>query len=158
MVSLRPIDDSNREAVEALRVAPAQLQFVSTVADSLREAAEYPFAQIRAWGVYDEDEPVGFAMIADEVDAQPEYIPQFLWQFPQFLWKFLIDERYQGRGYGKAALDLVIEYFRGRPGVAAVTTSAVDEVGGPIPFYESYGFVRTGDMLADQVLLRYEGV
>jgi diamine N-acetyltransferase len=65
----------------------------------------------------------------------------------------MIDERYQGRGYGKAALDLVIEYFRGRPGVTVVTTSAVDG-GSPIPFYERYGFVRTGEMHGDEVLLR----
>jgi diamine N-acetyltransferase len=148
-VSLRAIDDANRAEVEALRVAPAQRHFVSSVADSLREAADYPFAQILAWGVYDSDEPVGFTMVADEVDNHPEYIPQFLW-------KFMIDERYQGRGYGKAALDLVVEYFRGRPGVTVVTTSAGEGEGSPIPFYEGYGFVRTGEMHGDEVLLRLD--
>ncbi len=45
MVSLRAIDDANREAVEALRVSPAQLGFVSGVAESLLEAAEEPGAR-----------------------------------------------------------------------------------------------------------------
>jgi diamine N-acetyltransferase len=146
MVSLRPIDESNRAEVEALRVAPAQRQFVSTVTDSLREAAEYPSVQIFAWGVYDGEEPVGFAMIADDVGDNPDYIPQFIW-------KLLIDERYQGRGYGRAVLDLVVAYFRGRPGVTVVTVSAGEGEGSPIPFYERYGFARTGEMHGDEVLL-----
>ena len=42
MVDLRPIDATNREAVLALRVSPDQLEFVSSVEDSLREAAQEP--------------------------------------------------------------------------------------------------------------------
>ena len=42
MVSLRPLSESNREAVEALRVSPSQERFVDGVAASLRAAAEHP--------------------------------------------------------------------------------------------------------------------
>ena len=42
MVRLRRIDDTNREAVEALQVSPEQQKFVSNVSDSLREAAGEP--------------------------------------------------------------------------------------------------------------------
>lgn len=41
-MSLRPIDDSNRALVEALRVSPIQEEFVATVAESLVEAVEDP--------------------------------------------------------------------------------------------------------------------
>ena len=146
MVSLRPLTDENREAAEALRVAPGQERFVSNVVDSLREAAEHPGAHARYWVVYAEDTPVGFVMIADEVDA-PEYTPHYLW-------KLLIDERYQRRGFGTAVLDLVVERFRGRPGVEALNTSAGQGEGSPIAFYERYGFERTGEVLHDEVVLR----
>ena len=147
MVSLRPLSDSNRAVLEALHVSAAQLQFVSSVADSLQEAAEHPGGRAICFGVYDNDTPVGFVMIADEVDGPP-YIPQFLW-------KLLIDERYQRRGYGTAALDLVVEYFRGRPGVEVMWTSAGEGEGGAIPFYERYGFERTGEIVDDdEVKLR----
>ena len=149
MVSLRPIDDSNRAAVEALRVAPGQEQFVSGVAESLLEAAREPDGRPICWAVYLEEAPIGFVMIADDV-ASPDYIPQYLW-------KLLIDERYQGRGFGTATLDLVVEYFRGRPGVEVVTTSAGQGEGSPIGFYERYGFERTGEIWFDEeVLLRLE--
>jgi len=146
MVSLRPLTESNRDAVEALRVSPSQARFVSGVAESLREAAEHPDARALCWGVYAEETPVGFVMIADEV-AGPDYIPQFLW-------KLLIDERHQRQGFGTATLDLIVEYFRGRPGVKVLTTSAGQGDGTPITFYERYGFERTGEVSDGEVLLR----
>lgn len=147
MVSLRPITGSNRQEIEALRTTPEQERFVSTVVDSFAEAAEYPGAQAQYWGIYDDETPVGFVMIADEVDG-PDYIPQYLW-------KLLIDERYQRRGIGTATLDLIVEFFRGRPGVKVLTTSAGEGDGSPIPFYEAYGFVRTGEIDHDEVVLQF---
>jgi diamine N-acetyltransferase len=43
-VILEEITDQNREAVLALRVAPGQERFVSSVEDSLAAAADYPEA------------------------------------------------------------------------------------------------------------------
>jgi diamine N-acetyltransferase len=146
VVSLRPLSAANRAAAEALRVAPGQERFVSGVAESVREAAEHPDAHALCWVVYDDETPVGFVMIADEV-AGPDYRPHYLW-------KLLIDERHQRRGLGSATLDLVVEYFRGRPGVEALTTSAVPGDGSPIAFYERYGFRRTGEVVDGEVLLR----
>ena len=146
MVSLRPLTDSNRQAAEALRVSSSQERFVSSVAQSLREAAEHPDARALCWVVYSDDTPVGFVMIADEVGG-PDYVPHYLW-------KLLIDERYQGRGFGAATLDLVVAYFRGRPGVEVLTTSAGQGDGSPIAFYERYGFERTGEVSDDEVVLR----
>jgi diamine N-acetyltransferase len=147
VVSLRPLSESNRQAVEALRVSPSQERYVSSVTDSLREAAEHPDARALYWAVHAEDTPVGFVMIADEV-ANPDYIPHYLW-------KLLIDERYQRQGFGTATLDLIVEYFRARPSVVEwLTTSAAQGDGSPIAFYERYGFERTGEIRFDEVVLR----
>ena len=147
MVSLRPITDANREAVEALAVTPSQGRFVSGVRESILEAAEEPDARALYWAIYDQETPVGFVMIADEVDS-PDYIPHFLW-------KLLIDMRYQRRGFGTATLDLIVEYFRNR-GVGTIWTSVAQGEGSPFTFYERYGFKRTGDLHSDEVLLRLE--
>ena len=147
MVSLRPISESNRRAVEALRVSRGQERFVSNVVESLVEADEEPDGRALPWAVYADETPVGFVMISDEVGS-PDYIPHYLW-------KLFIDERYQRRGYGAATLDLIVEYFRGRPGVDALWTSAGQGEGSPIAFYERYGFEQTGDIVFnDEVLLR----
>jgi diamine N-acetyltransferase len=149
VVSLRPITRANRAAVEALRVTPRQENFVSSVTESMREAAEEPDGRAIQWAVYAGETPVGFVMISDEV-AGPGYIPHYLW-------KLLIDERHQRRGFGTATLDLIVEYFRARPGVDVLSTSAGEGDGSPIPFYERYGFERTGEIVfGDEVLLRLE--
>jgi diamine N-acetyltransferase len=145
MVSLRPIDDSNREAVEVLEVSPEQQQFVSNVADSLREAAAEPDGRAVYWAIYADETPVGFVMISDDVGG-PDYLPQYLW-------KLFIDQRYQGRGYGTATLDLIAEYFRRRPEVEVMRTSAGQGKGSPIGFYERYGFEQTGDIVFDNEVL-----
>jgi diamine N-acetyltransferase len=146
VVSLRPLTESNRRAVEALRVAPSQERFVSSVADSLREAADHPGAHAMYWAVYAGDTPVGFVMIADEVEGA-EYTPHYLW-------KLLIDERHQRQGLGTATLDLIVQYFRDRPGVETLTTSAGQGEGSPIAFYERYGFERTGEVSDGEVVLQ----
>ena len=149
MVSLRPLTDSNRRAVEALRVSPQQENFVSSVPESLQEAADEPDGRALYWAVYAADTPVGFVMISDEVGG-PGYIPHYLW-------KLLIDERHQRQGFGTATLDLIVEYFRARPGVEVLSTSAGQGEGSPIAFYERYGFERPGDIVFDdEVLLRLQ--
>ena len=146
-VSLRPIKEWNREAVEALRVSPAQEQFVNNVTESLIEEREEPGARGRFWAVYADETPVGFVMISDGAEG-PEYLPHYLW-------KLLIDESYQRQGFGTATLDLIVEYFRQRPGVEVLWTSANQGEGSPIPFYERYGFEQTGDIVFNnEVLLR----
>jgi diamine N-acetyltransferase len=147
VVSLRPITDANRGAVEALAVTPDQRRFVSGVRESMLEAAKEPDARALYWAIYAEGTPVGFVMIADEVGS-PDYIAHYLW-------KLLIDERYQRRGFGTATLDLIVEYFRNR-GVGTMWTSAGQGAGSPVAFYERYGFTRTGELHGDELLLRLE--
>ena len=148
MVSLQPITESNRAAVMALRTTPEQEQFVSGVADSMREAAEEPGGRAIQWALCSGGTPVGFVMISDEVEGDG-YIPQYLW-------KLLVDREHQRRGHGTAALDLVADHFRRTGAASVMSTSAGQGDGTPIPFYERYGFVRTGDMVfGGEVLLRY---
>jgi diamine N-acetyltransferase len=148
MISLRPLTDENRDAIEALRIQPAQERFVNTVTDALLEAEEEPGGRAIQFGLYDDETPVGFVMISDEVSG-PGYISQYLW-------KLLIDRDQQRQGYGTAALELVADYFRER-GRTEVWTSTGRGEGSPIPFYEQNGFVQTGDIVFDdEVLLRRE--
>jgi diamine N-acetyltransferase len=148
VVSLQPITEVNRSAVLALRVAPDQERYVSSVADSMTEAADEPDGRAIQWALCAGEAPIGFVMVSDSVGA-PGY-------FPQYLWKLLIDRRHQRRGHGTAALDLVADYFRRSGDATVMTTSAGAGDGSPIPFYERYGFVRTGDIVFErEVLLQY---
>jgi diamine N-acetyltransferase len=50
-----------------------------------------------------------------------------------------------------------VAYFRSRPGVEVMWTSCGQGAGGPLGFYERYGFEQTGErVFDDEILLRLE--
>ena len=141
VVELREVTKELVRAVCILHVAPNQRGFVAPNAVSFAEAMFEPTAWYRA--VVADDVPVGFVMLSiDEV--APKY----------YLWRYMIDERYQGRGYGRAALALVIDHVRTLPGAAELLVSWVPEPGGPEPFYRGLGFEPTGEIDEDEVVAR----
>jgi diamine N-acetyltransferase len=132
-----------------LHVTDAQSSFVAGVADSLAEAEMTPDARPWYRVICADGEPVGFIMISDGVPpGNPELVG------PYYLWRLLVDVSHQGRGYGTAALDLVGDYVRNRPGGTVLMTSAVPGDAGPTPFYLRYGFELTGDVVEGEPLLR----
>jgi diamine N-acetyltransferase len=144
VVSPREVTEENRADVEALAVTEEQSQYVASVAASLVEAAQYPDAKPWYRAVYADDELVGFVMISDGITVDnPEYIG------PYYLWRLLIDHRFQGRGYGTAALDLVVDHVRQRPDARVLLTSHVVGPTSPVTFYQQYGFRLTGEVHDD---------
>jgi diamine N-acetyltransferase len=139
VVSLREITDQNRAAVVALRIATSQEAYVSSVADSIEEARETPEGKPWYRAIYADDQPVGFVMLSWNVTPDP---PRIIG--PWFLWKLLIDERHQGRGYGRDAVKLVAEIARDH-GASELLTSYVVGERSPEPFYRQLGFVPTGE-------------
>jgi diamine N-acetyltransferase len=97
--------------------------------------AEAHFSPEVAWfrAVYADEVPVGFVMIDDDPVKQS-----------YFLWRFMIDRRFQGLGFGRRALEMVIAHVRTRPGAIRLETSCVPGEGSPCPFYEKMGFADTG--------------
>ena len=63
-----------------------------------------------------------------------------------FLWRLLIDERFQGHGYGAATIDAIVAYLRTRPGAEVLWTSCKAGPGSPAALYLHYGFELTGDV------------
>ncbi|MGH3453428.1 MAG: GNAT family N-acetyltransferase [Nocardioidaceae bacterium] len=151
MVTLREIDDDNREAVVGLQLAPGQERFVSSVAESLAIAVDKPHGNPWYRAVFAGDESVGFVMVSWNVEPQP---PELIARW--FLWKLLIDERHQGHGYGREAVRQVVDLVRAE-GATELVTSYVPEDGGPAGFYERLGFVPTGEVDENgEVIMRLE--
>jgi diamine N-acetyltransferase len=76
--------------------------------------------------------------------------------FRYFLWRLLIDERFQGHGYGTKTLDAVVEWLATQLGADVLFTSVVPGDESPVGFYERYGFVRTGQVFDDEIVLRLD--
>jgi diamine N-acetyltransferase len=143
VVSLREVTGETVRAICRLEVRPEQRGFVAPNAVSIAQAYFEPRAWFRA--VYADETPVGFVMLHDDPE-KPEY----------YLWRFMIDAEHQGRGYGRAALDLLVEHVRSRPGATDLFSSYVPGDGSPGPFYLRYGFVETGELEEDEVVIRLQ--
>jgi diamine N-acetyltransferase len=136
---------ADREGVMGLRRGPGQDQYLGSMEEIFAEADTEQRAMPRPWAVHDAEMGtlVGFVMISDNI---PEPIDEDL-VGPYYLWKLLIDHRFQGRGYGAAALDAVAGYLATRPGADVLYTSCSDGPGSPRGFYLRYGFTDTGRVM-----------
>lgn len=105
--------------------------FVAPNAHSLAQAHFNPYAWFRA--VYAGKTPVGFMLLYDN-DEKPDY----------YLWRFMIGTPYQGYGYGRDAINLLIEYVRTRPQATELLVGCVLHPQGPFDFYIKTGFISTG--------------
>ena len=142
MVTLREVTAETLRAVCRLEVGRDQQGFVAENVFSIAEASFEPKAWYRA--VYADEEPVGFVMLEHDPEQQEDH-----------LWRFMIDHRHQGKGHGRAALDLVVEHVRAR-GAKRLLSSYVPGDAGPAEFYRRYGFVETGEVDEDELVIRLD--
>ncbi len=133
-VTLREITRDSLRAILNLKVSKKQEQFVAPNAVSIAEAHFSSNAWFRA--IYADETPVGFVMLGE--------VPE---KGLHFLWRLMIDERYQGRDYGRKALELVIQHVKTMTSAKELLTSCHEGKGSPSGFYLKMGFVETGEKI-----------
>ncbi len=124
-----------------LHVSEAQRKFVAPNAISIAQASFSKSEWFRA--VYAGDTPIGFVMLAE----MPE-------RGRHFLWRLMIDARYQGKGYGRRAMGLVIRHVKRNSKAKALYLSVRRETGGAEGFYKRLGFEFTGRMEDDEHVMK----
>ena len=121
-------------------LSPQQQKMVAPNALSIAQAYFNKHFWFRA--IYADDTPVGFLMLHDDPE-EPRY----------FLWRFMIARPYQGLGYGARAIQLLVDHVRSRPGAKELLVSCEEGEASPEGFYKKQGFVRTGALMGDEVVL-----
>lgn len=131
MIELREITKETLRPILKLDVSDKQKNLVAPNAISIAQA----HFEEKAWfrGIYAGDEPVGFVMLYKDEEIAEYY-----------LWRFMIDQRYQGKGYGKAAMERIISYVKALPNAKILSLSVVPAEGSAEDFYKSFGFTDTG--------------
>ena len=132
MIRLEEITRENIDEVLALKVDESQGSFVSSNGDSLAQAYVYPETAF-PFAVYEDSTIVGFIMMG-YYEVKSYYT----------LWKFMIDSRYQNKGYGRKALELGIRYIQNRFNASEIYIGVVPGNFVAKKLYESVGFEDTG--------------
>lgn len=142
-IALRPITEDNFIDAFNLKLKDGQERFVSHPIRSLAQAYVYR-DRCQPFGIYSGEMMVGYVMVIYDRDV-PEYD----------IWHMMIDGSQQGNGFGKAALELVLNYIKGKPfgdsGRVALTCSKDNPTA--LNLYKSFGFELTGGEDDDEVEL-----
>ena len=103
MVEFVKINEDNYEAVLRLKVTDEQNEskFIAPNVRSIADAYLYREAgDVFPYAVQDGNTVVGFVLL-DEDEEEKEYM----------IWRMMVDKNYQGKGYGRAIVEKVMERF-----------------------------------------------
>ena len=132
---LREVTRATVTAVCKLEAGDGGLQ-VAPNAVSIAQAHFQGEAWFRA--AYDDEQLVGFVMLYDPTLVEAPEEPDFV------LWRLMIDKAHQGKGYGRAVVEALVEHVRARPGARRLLVSHVKGAEKLSGFYRSLGFEYTG--------------
>ena len=160
MVHIEKLNPVNTWDVVDLKLRKEQKDFVAPNFASIIEAytsigtecTAFPFA------IYNDRKVVGFLMIGYNEAAMYDYFNDF--KAPEVsrnnysIWRFMIDKRYQKRGYGRAAMKLALDFIRTRPCGEAeycfLSYEPENEVAAKL--YHSLGFEENGETDGDEIV------
>lgn len=142
-IEFKKIDKSNWLKCAELKVSPEQRNFVASNSFSLAQAAyepdTFPFA------IYNNDEMVGFIMYDYDSDIG-------VWE----MCRLMVDERFQGQGIGRAAVEKLLKLVTEELGHIMFYTSAEPTNICAISLYEKMGFKKNGRIVYDEVMMELQ--
>lgn len=124
-------------------LSPVQRTMVADNSISIAQAHFSECAWFRA--IYLDKKPIGFIMTHTGSDYDDGIdVPGI------FLWRLMIAKEYQGSGYGKKAIELLVQHLKAN-GVNQLSTSCEVGDGSPEGFYRRLGFIPDGSMYGDEI-------
>jgi diamine N-acetyltransferase len=147
MPEIHPVTKDNWKELIRLKVREDQTHFV---ASNLYSIAESQFGDdyeghwdLYPFGLYEGDTPVGFLMYGYNFEHPKQQA---------FIIRLMVDEKYQGKGYGRFGMQKMLEIFRTEERIKAVGISYEPENERARKLYAGVGFVENGEMVGDEVL------
>lgn len=137
VISIQDITKENIYKCISLKLSEEQKNRIAPNVYSIAESKV--ITNYTPYAINLDDVVIGFVM----VDYDPTLSDEDKYWVP----RFMIDQRYQGKGYGKQAMKQVIENLRTNEDCQRIRLSTEPDNIPAIHFYESLGFKNTGVML-----------
>ncbi len=154
MIHLEKLTYENFYDVFDLEVTEEQDDFVASNCFSVAEAYVTLIngGQVFPFAIYNDDTPVGFIQIGYGKNADQDGVSVEKDNYE--IWRFMIDKRFQGRGFGREALKLALDFIRtwpcGKAEICWISYEPENEVARKM--YASFGFEETGEMCGDEIV------
>ena len=148
MLKLVEISEQNWSDYAVLTVSEEQKGFLDSSIGIIARGYVYRCCRARVIGIADDDTAIGLALVKD-LDEEPACYD---------LQQFMIDRRYQGKGYGTDALRLIISDLEKERQYGCVEVCVNKKDSAALRVYEKNGFIDTGyvdEAAADCLNLMY---
>lgn len=146
-MELRPVTADNWNALIKLNVRDEQSHFVASNLYSIAEAQfgfeEEGHGTFHPFGAYVDGTPVGFVMYG----FNPNHS-----RFQVFVTRLMVDQNFQGKGYGRQIMQIVLSDFRKNEQIKNVGISYEPNNEAARRLYASLGFVEPGEMVEGETL------
>ncbi len=147
MPDFRPLIRESLRPLATLSVHDEQATFVASNLMTMAQSMFEPGSEI--YGIWEDETPVGLLAIVDmshpDADLDEGDDPDGI-----YIWRLMVDQAYQGKGYGRSALEFASALTQ-QKGRANLVISVVDEPGSALPLYERFGFSPTGRIVDGEV-------
>ena len=134
MIGLVEINEQNYFGFARLSVAHGQKGYLDSAVGIVARGYVYRACRARVFGIVSDGEPVGLALVKD-LDEEPACYD---------LQQFMIDARYQGKGYGTEALRLILAELEAERKYSCVEVCVKRDDLPALRVYEKAGFTDSG--------------
>jgi len=155
MLKLKKINRKNVGEILKLEIFDNQKSFVATNNISIIEAyiAITENNDVFTFGIYKDDTPIGFLMIGFDVNSDDEGAPRIA-KGNYNIWRLMIDKKFQGKGYGKKAMNLALEFVNtflcGIAKYCWLSYESDNDIARQL--YQSVGFVETDEKDGEEIV------
>ena len=138
-----------------LEVFDNQKSFVAANNNSIIEAyiAITDYNDVFTFGIYKDDTSIGFLMLSFDVNSDDEGAPRIA-KGNYNIWCLMIDKKFQGKGFGKKAMDLALEFVNsfscGTAKYCWLSYESDNDVARQL--YKSVGFVETDEKDGEEIV------
>jgi diamine N-acetyltransferase len=143
MIKFKEITRDNFWECVSLTVMEGQSEFVTSNAVSIAQAKVQP--ECIPLAIYDDESMIGFLMYCiDEDDSQ------------YWIYRMMIDEKYQSKGYGKKALDKLLEVIKADKTRSKIYLGVHKESVSAVKLYKRCGFEFDGQVFGSEHIMRLD--
>lgn len=132
-LELKEVTPENWRKVNSLEVKDEQKKFVASNVTILARAYAYRNYNSKVYAVYNEDNPIGLIMQRDYLRDNKVIC---------ILDQFMIDKKYQGKGFGKKTMELWLSMIKNEGKYDSIMLCYIEGNLEAEKMYKKLGFVR----------------